>query len=339
MFRFQYPEHLYWLAALPLIILIFIGRMVWRKNRMKKLGGTSQLSEQILGFIPGRHSLHFTLLAVAFLSLVIGYANLQRGSGNETLQRKGVDVMIAIDVSRSMLATDISPDRLSRAQQLIMSMLDKMKHDRVGLIVFAGRAYQQVPLTMDYATMRMVLQHAHPGLVPTQGTAVGEAIALAEKSFSQKEKKYKTLVLISDGEDHEERSLTIAEEAARAGVVIHTIGVGSPEGTTLRDPATGAVKLDKDGTPVVSRLNESFLRSVATAGRGTYTLLRNTDEVASKVVHEINGMEQKQLGSVLFGNYTSYFQYFLGIAFISLIVSWMLPGSSFKRDRIKSATV
>src|SRR5690606_887814 len=331
MLRFQHPEYLYALVLLPVFILLFTGMQVWRKNRIKKLGTQPQLSSQILGYIPGRATLHFILLAIAFTALVLGYANLQKSKGNETVQRKGVDVIIALDVSRSMLAQDIKPNRLARAQQMVMSLLDKMKNDRVGLIIFAGRAYLQVPLTVDYAAMRMMLQHVNPNMVPSQGTAIGEAIDLARNSFSQKEKKYKTLILISDGEDHEEQSLSLAEEAAQDGIIIHTIGIGSAEGATIQDPKTGTIKLDQNGNPVVSKLNESYLRSIATAGRGSYILLRNTDEAAGKLVQEINGMEQKQLGAVTFGSYSSYFQYFLVVALLALLVSLLLPESSYQR--------
>lgn len=330
MFRFQYTEYLYLLGLLPFFILLFAGLSVWKKNRLKKAGTFRLVSAQLIGVIPGRLLFKFILLLLAFAALVIGYANLQRGAGSETMQRKGVDVIIALDVSKSMLANDILPNRLTRAKQLVMNMMDKMKHDRVGLIVFAGRAYLQVPLTIDYSAMSMMLQHAHPGLVPTQGTAIGDAVSLATQSFSQKEKKYKSLIIISDGEDHDENSMAAVDEAVKSGVVIHTIGIGSPEGATLLDPATGTYKLDEQGTPVVSRLNETALRTVASSGRGTYSLLRNTDDVAEKLVRELGNMEQKQLGSVVFGNFISYFQYFLAVAFLALLAEWLLAGTSFK---------
>ena len=263
--------------------------------------------------------------------IVIGWANLQKGSGTEEVQRKGVDVIIALDVSKSMLARDIQPDRLTRAKQLVMNMLDKMKNDRVGLVVFAGRAYLQVPLTIDYSAMKMMLQNVKPDIVPTQGTVISEAIDMATQSFSQKEKKYKSLVIISDGEDHDEQALGKAKDASENGIIIHTVGVGSPEGSTLFDPETQSVKLDENGAPIVSKLNEDELKHIA-AGRGTYSILRNTDDVASKLVDEIDGMEQKSLGAVVFSSYASYFQYFLAIAFVTLMIEWLLPGSKFKKQ-------
>jgi Ca-activated chloride channel homolog len=331
MFRFQHISHLYFLGLIPLFVLLFLGMLIWRRKKLRKLGEQRLISQQLLGFIPGRPTLKFILLAIAFTAAIIGWANLQKGSGTEKVQTKGVDVIIALDVSKSMLAKDIQPDRLTRAKQLIMGMLDKMRNDRVALIVFAGRAYLQVPLTIDYSAMRMMLQNVKPDIVPTQGTVISESMDLALKSFSQKEKKYKSMVIISDGEDHDENAVAKAKEASESGIIIHTVGIGSPEGTTIVDPETKAVKLDDNGNPVVSKLNEDALRGIALNGRGTYNLLRNSDEVSGRLVSEIDGMEQKSLGALVFNSYSSYFQYFLAIAFIALILEWILPGSRLKR--------
>ena len=330
MFRFQHIDHLYLLGFIPLIILLFAGMVIWRRNRLRQMGEQRLVNAQLIGFIPGRPTLKFILLAIAFTAAVFGWANLQKGSGTEEVQRKGVDVIIALDVSKSMLATDIQPDRLTRAKQLVLSMLDKMSNDRVGLVVFAGRAYLQVPLTVDYSAMKMMLQNVKPELVPTQGTVISEAIGMALESFSQKERKYKSLVIISDGEDHDEHAVEKASEASESGAIIHTIGVGSPEGTTIIDPTTGKVKQDENGNPVISKLNEDALRTIAARGNGSYHLLRNADDVASKIIDELEGMEQKSLGAVVFSSYASYFQYFLALAFVLLTIEFLLPGSKLK---------
>src|SRR5690606_26082217 len=208
------------------------------------------------------------LLALGLMAAVIGWGNLQMGARTEKMERKGVDVVIALDVSRSMLAKDIQPDRLTRSKQLITRMLDKMKHDRVGLVIFAGHAYLQVPLTVDYNALKMLLQSVRPELIPTQGTVIGDAIDLSVKSFSQKEKKFKALVVISDGEDHDQNAIAKTKDAAASGIIVHTVGVGSPQGSTLYDPQTHSVKLDAQGTPVISRLNEEALQTIAVAGKG-----------------------------------------------------------------------
>jgi Ca-activated chloride channel family protein len=336
MIRFQHISHLYLLAALPLLLVLFLAMIWWRRARMKKLGDERLVSRQLLGFIPGRHTLKFVLLSLAAAAMIFGWANLQMGSGTDKVERKGVDVMIALDVSKSMLAKDIQPDRLTRSKQLVMSMLDKMKNDKVGLVIFAGHSYLQVPLTIDYSAMKMMLQTVSPDMVPTQGTVISEAIDLANQSFSQKERKYKSLVIISDGEDHDENAIEKAKEASEAGIIVHTVGIGSPEGSTLFDPETKSVKQDDQGKPIVSRLNEEELRSIAAAGHGTYSILRNTDDVAGRLTDEIDGMEQKQLGATVFNSYANYFQYFLAAAFLFILAEWLLPGSNLK-TRTRSA--
>jgi Ca-activated chloride channel family protein len=186
--------------------------------------------------------------------------------------------------------------------------------------------------------MKMMLQNVKPDLVPTQGTVIADAIDLSLKSFSQKEKKYKSLVIISDGEDHDEKALAKTKEATESGVIIHTVGVGSPQGATLYDPATKSNKLDENGNPVVSKLNEEELRSISNAGGGTYTLLSNSDAAADKLIDEIDGMEQKSLGAVMFTDYSSYYQYFLAAGLLLLIIEWVLPGANMNK-KIKTEVI
>lgn len=327
MFQFQHIEHLYALALLPALIIIFSGIVYWRKRKLHQIGDERLVSSQILGYIPGRNTTRFILLSIALTALIGGWANLRMGDKSEKAERKGVDVVIALDVSKSMLAKDIQPDRLTRAKQLILSLTDKMKNDRVALIVFAGKAYMQVPLTVDYSSLKMILQSVSPDIVPYQGTVISEAIEMGTESFTRNERKYKSLIIISDGEDHDQRAVDAAKNAGEEGVVIHTVGIGSPNGTTIFDPATNAAKLDENGNPVISKLNEEALRAVAKAGNGTYTLLQNTDAVAEKLNTALEGMEQKNLGSVLFTDFTSYFQYFLAVGFVLLLIECLLPGA------------
>jgi tetratricopeptide (TPR) repeat protein len=235
-----------------------------------------------------------------------------------------------------MLAQDLQPNRLVRAKQLIERTLDKLHNDRVGLVIFAGRAYLQVPLTIDYSAMRMMLQNVRPDLVPTQGTVIGDAIDLAIKSFSQKERKYKSLLIISDGEDHDERATSKAKEAAETGIVIHTIGVGSPSGAPLYDEDTKAPKLDEGGQPVISKLNEEELRNLAETGHGTYTLLGNGEEAASRLAENIDSMEGRSMGAISYTDYNSYFQYFLLLALLLLLAEWMIPGARGLEKRTRS---
>ena len=278
-------------------------------------------------------------MAFALSAIIIGWANLRTGDKSEKVERKGIDVIVALDVSKSMLAKDIQPDRLTRAKQLIMRLTDKLHNDRVALIVFAGKAYLQVPLTTDYSAVKMLLQNVSPDMVPAQGTVIGDAIDMSMQSFSLNERKYKSLIVISDGEDHDEQAMEKTRQAADAGVIVHTVGIGSPQGATLYDPDTKSVKLDENGSPVVSKLNEDALKAIASAGHGTYNLLQNTDEVADKLAGSLEGMEQKNLGSVVYTDFTSYFQYFLLAGFLALIAEWLLPGRKNKTKPEKNGAV
>jgi Ca-activated chloride channel family protein len=334
MLRFQHIDHLFALALVPLLILLFAWMIIGRRMKMKKLGEERLINAQMGGYIPGRNALKFALLAVAFTATAIGWANLQKGDKMEKVQRKGVDVVIALDLSKSMLANDIQPDRLTRAKQLVMRMIDKMQNDRVALVVFAGRAYLQVPLTIDYSAMKMMLQNVKPDLIPTQGTVIGDAIELSMQSFSQKERKYKSLIVISDGEGHDDHAEEAAKEAKSQGVVIHTVGIGSPQGATLYDPQTKSVKLDEAGQPVVSKLNEEELKNIARAGGGSYTVMRNTDDAADQLVEQLESMEQRSMKGVEveYMNYNSFFQYFLLAALLALMIEWVLPGARKKTE-------
>jgi Ca-activated chloride channel family protein len=320
-------------------VLLFISVIYWRKRKLQTLGNELLVTGQIQGFVPGRNTTRFILLAVALFAIVVGWANLRMGDKSEKVERKGVDVVIALDVSKSMLAQDIQPDRLTRAKQLIMSMTDKMHNDRIALIVFAGRSYLQVPLTIDYSTVKMLLQNVSPDMVPAQGTVISDAITMGTESFSKNERKYKSMIIISDGEDHDEKAIETARQAADAGVIIHTVGIGSPQGATLYDPDTKSVKLDENGNPVVSKLNEEALRSIANAGHGTYSLLQNTDEVADKLTNALESMEQKSLGSLIYTDFTSYYQYFLFVGFLILFIEWLLPGTNKKVKINKNGSI
>ncbi len=333
MYRFQEIYHLYALGFLPLLVALFIAAIYWRQQKIKKLGDERLLGAQVLGFIPGRNLFKFILLSVALMAIVVGWANLQTGDKMEKVERKGVDVVIALDVSKSMLANDIQPDRLTRAKQLIMLLADKMHNDRAALIVFAGKSYMQVPLTVDYSAIKMIVQNVSPNMVPTQGTVIGDAVEMGMQAFPQGERKHKAMIIISDGEDHDEKAAQKVREAAEAGVIVHTVGIGSPQGTTLYDPETKSMKLDENGTPVVSKLNEEELRSLASLGNGTYSLLQNANEVAETLSGRLEGMEQKNLGSVVYTDFTSYFQYFLMIGFLALFIEWLLPGARFKTKK------
>ncbi len=269
--------------------------------------------------------LKFSLIVFAIAIGIIGLANLQAGSRTEKVERKGIDVMVALDVSKSMLARDLSPNRLERAKQFIARLLEKLGNDRIGLVLFAGRAYVSVPLTVDLSAIKMNLATASPAIVPTQGTVIGEAVSMARQSFNAKETKYKSIILISDGEDHDESASDEVKKAVSEGIMINTVGIGSPEGSPIFDPETNENKRDEQGAEVISKLNETSLQEIAAAGQGMYLRLANTDVAADAIARQINSTEQKNFGDNIFTDYNSYFQYFLGTTLFLMLIEFFIP--------------
>ena len=233
MLRFQYNEYLLLLSVIPLLIVLYFFMLAWKKKTIKKIGDARLVNEMIKDYLPQRFAIKFVLIVVAFATGVLALANLRFPKGTEKVSRNGIDVMIALDVSKSMLAQDIKPTRLDRAKQLLSRLVDKLSNDRVGIVVFAGKAYLQMPLTGDHAAAKMYLNAANTESVPTQGTVISDALKSCYGSFNTKEKKYKAVILISDGEDHDEGAIKTAAQMGQDGVLIYTVGIGSPQGSPL----------------------------------------------------------------------------------------------------------
>ncbi len=340
MLRFQHNEYLWALVLLLVLQVAFLGVSWWKRRSIRRIGDQALVEKLFTGYSRKLFVLKFLLIFLAFFFGVIGLANLQKGSRMEKITRKGVDVMIALDVSKSMLATDVQPDRLTRARQLISKLMDKLDNDRVGLVVFAGNAYLQMPLTVDYSAAKMYLSTVSPDMIPTQGTAIGQAIQVSDEAFNKKERKHKALIIISDGEDHDETALQRTKAAFENGAVTNTIGIGSVAGSPLPDPETGGYKKDREGNTVISKLNETELRGIAAAGKGIYQHLdNNTDDVVNTLVSKIDGMEQKEFGENVFTDYNSYFQYFLGICLALLLIEFFIPEVRYKRTTPGSPAV
>ncbi|MGN6509947.1 MAG: VWA domain-containing protein [Chitinophaga sp.] len=332
MLRFQHTEYLWAFVLLIVLALAFAWVTWWKRRSIRRLGDPAMVEKLFSGYSRRLFTLKFLLLFIAFFFGVIGLANLQKGSRVDKITRKGVDVIIALDVSKSMLATDTKPDRLTRAKQLVTRLMDKLDNDRVGLVVFAGNAYLQMPLTIDYSAARMYLGSITPDLIPRQGTEINEAIRVSDEAFNKKERKHKALVIISDGEDHNEGAIAEAKKALENGVVINTVGIGSPTGSPLPDLETGGLKKDNEGNTVVSKLNEDALKSIASTGKGMYLhLMNNTDEVVDALADKIDKMEQKEFGENVFTDYNSYFQYFLGICLILVLLEFFVPEGRRKK--------
>ncbi len=328
MYRFEHVVYLWLLVSIPILLLSLYVFLKWQRNSINKLGNRNVVLQQLITYIPNRFTLKMLLLIAALFFLIVGLANWQKGSGEATAKRKGVDIMIALDVSKSMWAKDLQPDRLTRAKLFINKLLDKVANDRVGLIVFAGNAYLQVPITTDHAALKMMLQAVSPDMVPTQGTEVGAAINLACTSLSGKNRNSKTIVLISDGEDHDEKSTSAIEAAKEAGISIQTIGVGSEKGAPIFDPNTQTNKIDAQGNEVLSKLNKAALVAIAQQTNGTYSAIDNMEEALKTISVKIDQMTTIEFESVWYADYTNFFQIPLAIALVLLIGAMFLKIAS-----------
>ncbi len=268
MFRIEHIEYLFGLAALPLLLLLLWSLLSWKRKTVSRIGDPSLVNQLIGSFSSSRFLIKAGLALVGLVLIVLAAANLQKPGSMENVQRKGVDVMLVLDVSKSMLARDIKPSRLERAKQFLLRLVDQLPNDRIGVVLFAGRAYMQMPLTTDHGAAHMYIQEASPDVVPTQGTVIADALRMANSAFNSKERKYKSIVLVSDGEDHDPDAAEVAKQLADDGVLINTVGIGSPEGSAIEDPVTGELKKDQEGHTVMSKLNEAELQQLATATNG-----------------------------------------------------------------------
>ena len=335
--QFQYILLLSLLGMVPIMAFLY-WRSAKKKQRQIKLIGDPELVNQLLGnYEPKAFLQKFLLLCTAMALLVLAIANLRLATGSEKVSRNGIDVMIAIDVSKSMLAQDVQPTRLDRAKQVLGRLIDKLNNDRVGIVIFAGKSYLQMPLTADHSAAKMYLSAASTEAVPTQGTVIGDALKMCYASFNNKEKKYKAVVLISDGEDHDENAVETAEQMASDGVVINTIGIGSPGGAPIPDQATGQMKTDAEGNTIVSRLNEAALSEIARKGNGTYQLYTNTESVVAKISEELATMDQRNVTDDSLVNYKSFFQWFLLATLIVLLLEQFISEMKKAPRKIKIA--
>jgi Ca-activated chloride channel family protein len=260
MFRFEHIEYLWLLLGLIPALLFFVWNARWKRKQIAKLGNKDLITSLMPDYSKTKLITKFILLSFAYVFLVLGIANPQIGTKQEKVKRSGIDVMIALDVSKSMLAEDVQPNRLSKAKNFISKFIDDLKNDRLGMIVFAGRAYLQMPQTVDYSAAKMYLKSVSPDMVPTQGTAIAQAVDLAKESFAKEDNKSKALIIISDGEDNEEGSDAAVEEAAKAGIKVYTIAVGSDNGGPIPLP-NGDFKRDGDGNIVLSKVNRGCASS------------------------------------------------------------------------------
>jgi len=327
MVEFDHLIFLSGLAVIPLIVLLFLWMLKSRKKGIKKFGNPELVQQLITDLSTGRPIVKFVFVSAALVLLIFAIVNLKIGSKLDKSKRKGVDIIIALDVSNSMLAQDIKPSRIERAQMAISKLIDKFEEDQIGIVVFAGKAQVLLPITTDYATAKMLTMNANPDIIPTQGTAIGEAINLATVSFDKNSKNKKAIILITDGENHEDEALPAIQNAVREGMVVHTIGMGSEYGGPIPIGMKGfniEYKKDREGNTVVTKLNEPMLKQIAAAGKGIYVRATTNDAGLNAVFKEINKMEKKEFEAKTFSDYTSTFPYFVGLGLLLLIIEFFI---------------
>ena len=328
MLRYEHIEYLNFLFGIPVLILGIIFYNRWKKKSLSLFGDSKLLKELMHSYSKGRAQIKNVFTVLIFILLIIGIANPQVGTKMEEVKREGVDLMIAIDLSNSMLAEDIKPNRLEKAKLAISRLIDKLEGDRIGLIVFAGEAYVQLPITTDYAAAKLFLSTVNTNIVPTQGTEIAKAIDLSVQSFDMENVQNKAIIIITDGESHDEKAIESAQKAQELGVFVHTLGMGLSKGGPIPiynkyGNRTGYRK-DREGNTVVSKLNENLLQEIASTGLGVYVRANNSKAGLSTLFAEINKMEKKEIGTMVFTQYKDRFQLFIGFAILLLLVDLIM---------------
>lgn len=325
---------IFWLVPLMLVFFWYVFRK--KAQAIKRFGSPELMAKLTDGTSRRRQKIKVLAVIFAAAVLIIALTRPQIGTRLEEVKREGQDIIVAIDVSKSMLAEDISPSRLEKAKHEIAGIIDKLQGDRIGVIVFAGEAFVQCPLTLDYGAAKLLLSAVNPDLIPLPGTNIAQPIAKAIDTFEQKERKYKSLILITDGESHTGEFELYAEAAAREGIVIYTVGIGTPEGVPIPEfdeagNRTG-YKKDSEGQTVVTKLDELTLEKIALATNGKYFNATPEEAELDKIYEAISSAEKKELGSMKFTQFEDRFQYFLALFIVILI------GEAFVSERRKVKT-
>ena len=329
MINFAQTQYLFLLLLIPFFFLIQALVLRLRRRRIRKFGDEKLVAQLMPSYAKAKVWVRLTLFSLGFFFFVIGLSRPQIGAKLKEHETKGAEIMIALDVSNSMLAEDYSPNRLERAKLAISRLVDKLRDDRIGLIVFAGNSFVQLPITTDYVSAKMFMNSISTESVPVQGTAIGEAINTAMRSFSSQSEKSRAIIVITDGENHEDDPVAAAKQAADMGVRVFTIGVGSPEGKPI--PMDGELLKDKDGNIVVTRLDETVLQEVAQAGNGLYVRAGNSEFGLNPIIEDIRRMEDEKYSSIVFEEYDEQFMYFLAIALFFFVIEILVGDRRSKR--------
>lgn len=326
MFRFGNIEFLFGLLVIPVLVFVFMWSRIARKKALRRFADETTLKE-LMPFASGsRPVVKFMILMLALAFIITGMARPQFGSKLKKVKREGVELIIALDVSNSMMAEDIQPNRLERAKRAISRLIDRLKDDKIGLIVFAGDAYMQLPITSDYSSAKLFLNSISPQIVPKQGTAMGAAINLAMRSFSPQGQSNKAIIIITDGENHEDDPVAAAQAAAENGIVVYTIGMGLPQGSPIPVVKNGQKDYlkDRDGNVVITKLDETTLERVAAAGKGIYVRANNAQVGLNTLFDEISKLNKEEMESLVYSEYDDQFQYFFAAALFLILLEFVI---------------
>ena len=319
MFRFENPTYLYLLLTIPALILLYVIVWINRRKKFRKLGDPKLIAQLMPDFSVYRKVIKTSLLLLALAVLIVMLARPQMGAKINREERVGIESIIAMDISNSMYATDVTPSRLIKSKMLVEDMVDNFVNDKIGLVVFAGDAFIQLPITSDYVSAKMFLSETSPELISTQGTDIALAIEKATMSFTQQENVGRALILITDGEEHDGDAVEAAKQAYTRGIKVYVLGVGSPSGSPIEMPDGGFLK-DRNGNVVVTHLNEDMCRSIAKAGGGAYIHVDNTNDATEKLNTEIAKLQKGHISSNEYSSYDEQFQAFGIIAILLLVI-------------------
>lgn len=325
MFRFANIEMLWLLITIPAFVLAYI---LYTKRKQRQLTdfGDPELVQQLMPDASKSRTIwKFALSMAALVLLIVAAARPQYGQKEKTIKRQGIEVMVALDISNSMLAEDVAPNRLDRAKQMLSKMIDNMVDDKVGLVIFAGDAFTQLPITCDYVSAKMFLNTISPNLIPTQGTAIGAALQTAVASFGTSESEIgRAIVLITDGENHEDDAIEVAKKAKEMDIQVFVIGIGKPEGAPIPKPGTNDYFKDRAGQVVVSRLNEEMCQQIASSGNGIYVRCDNTNTAMRALQQELDRIATSEIETTVFEDYNEQYQSFLLIALLLLLIEFFI---------------
>ena len=325
MFRFADIEMLWWLLTIPVFVVAYVLITRHKRRQLSEFGDPELMSQLMPDASKSRPIVKFALLMGALSLLIIAAARPQYGQQEKTVKRQGIEVMVALDISNSMLAEDVAPNRLDRAKQMLSKMIDNMVDDKVGLVVFAGEAFTQLPITCDYVSAKMFLNTISPKLIPTQGTAIGAALQTAIRSFgSQESDAGRAIILITDGENHEDDAIAAAKQAQELGIQVFVIGIGKPEGSPIPVPGTNDYIKDRSGQVVVSRLNEEMCQEIAQAGKGAYVRCDNTNTAMRALQQELDRIATTDLETTIYADYNEQYQSFVLIALLLLVIDFFI---------------